>query len=63
MRFFRYTAYWLVAAGILLPAFAFSLRQEQTEDPVRLLTERIQADKTILNYDEAHGYLAPFSRN
>lgn len=58
MRFFRSRPYWLVAAGILLPAFAFSLRQEQTEDPVRLLSERVQADKTILNYDEAHGYLS-----
>src|SRR3954453_13637973 len=58
MRFFRSTPYWLVVAGVFLPGIAFSLRPEQTENPVRLLSERIQSDKTILNYDEAHGYLS-----
>lgn len=59
MRFFRATRFLIIGLGILLPAAAVSLRQpEDTQnDPVTALSERIQTDKTILNYDDAHGYL------
>src|SRR5579883_1053325 len=61
MRFFRPTRLFVIALGLLIPAVAWSFRQQNTEqpadDPISSLAQRIQTDKTILNYDEAHGYL------
>jgi hypothetical protein len=57
MDFFRSKGLFLIVAGALIPAAAWSFRQEQTEDPVRSLSQRIQSDRTVLNYDEEHGYL------
>jgi hypothetical protein len=60
MRFFRSTRLLIIGFGILLPAAALSFRpQSQSEetDPVSDLSQRVQSDKTLLNYDEAHGYL------
>jgi hypothetical protein len=42
---------------VLIPVAAWCFRQEQIEDPVHSLSQRIQTDRTVLNYDEAHGYL------
>ena len=48
----------LVAAlTVLLPVAAWSFREGESEDPIANLEQRIQTDKAILNYDEAHGYL------
>src|SRR5215471_274923 len=57
MHFFRSKRLFLVVAGALIPVATWSFRQDQTEDPVRSLSQRIQSDQTVLNYDEAHGYL------
>src|SRR6516165_4127397 len=64
MRFFRSTRLLIVGFGILLPAAALSFRQSQSQetDPVLDLSGRIQSDKTLLNYDEAHGYLTSVLR-
>jgi hypothetical protein len=42
----------------LLPVAGWAFRQEKLEDPIAKLSARIQSDKTVLNYDEAHGYLS-----
>jgi hypothetical protein len=59
MRFFRSKRLLIIGFGILIPAAALSFRrqQEQQENPVLGLSQRIESDKTDLNYDEAHGYL------
>jgi hypothetical protein len=56
MDFFRSKPLFLVAAGVLIPV-AWSVQQDQAEDPVQSLSQRIQTDRTVLGYDEAHGYL------
>ena len=58
MRFFQPTRLLIIVLGILVPAAAWSFRPEQTDDPIDSLAQRIQTDKTVLNYDEAHGYLS-----
>ena len=58
MRFFQPTRLLIIVLGIVVPAAAWSFRPEQTDDPVDSLAQRIQTDKTVLNYDEAHGYLS-----
>jgi hypothetical protein len=58
MHFFRSNRFLLIAAGVLIPVTAWSFRQDQGEDPVRSLSQRIQSDRTVLNHDEAHGYLS-----
>src|SRR5204862_5642949 len=58
MHFLRSNRLFLLAAGVLIPVAAWSFRQDQSEDPVRSLAQRIQTDRTVLNYDEAHGYLS-----
>ena len=64
MRFFRSTRLLTIGFGILLPVAGLSFRQSQSPetDPVLDLSGRIQSDKTLLNYDEAHGYLAAVLR-
>ena len=62
MRFFQPTRLLIIVLGILVPAAAWSFRPEQTDDPIDSLAQRIQADKTVLNYDEAHGYLSAVLR-
>jgi len=58
MHFFRSNRFLLISAGVLIPVAAWSFRQDQGEDPVRSLSQRIESDRTVLNYDEAHGYLS-----
>src|SRR5215471_11997030 len=58
MRFWRPTRLIIIVLGVLVPAAAWSFRQEQTDNPIDSLAQRIQTDKTVLNYDEAHGYLS-----
>jgi hypothetical protein len=58
MRFFEPTRLCIIVLGVLVPAAAWSFRLEQTDDPISTLAQRIQTDKTVLNYDEAHGYLS-----
>src|SRR5215471_15870433 len=58
MRFFQPTRLIIIVLGVLVPAAAWSFRPEQTDDPIDSLAQRIQTDKTVLNYDEAHGYLS-----
>ncbi len=62
MRFFQPTRLLIIVLGILVPAAAWSFRPEQTDDPIDSLAQRIQTDKTILNYDEPHGYLSAVLR-
>jgi hypothetical protein len=57
MRFFQPTRILIVVLGVLVPAAAWSFRPEQTDNPIDSLAQRIQTDKTVFNYDEAHGYL------
>ena len=58
MRFFQPTRLIIIVLGVLVPAAAWSFRPEQTDNPIDSLAQRIQTDKTVLNYDEAHGYLS-----
>jgi hypothetical protein len=58
MRFFQPTRLFIIVLGVLVPAAAWSFRPEQTDNPVFSLAQRIQTDKTVLNYNEAHGYLS-----
>jgi hypothetical protein len=61
MRFFRPTRLLIIGLGIFLPTAAVAFRplqQDRHDDPILDLSQRIQDDKTILNYDEAHGYLS-----
>jgi hypothetical protein len=62
MRFFQPTRLLIIVLGILVPAAAWSFRPEQTDNPIDNLAQRIQTDKTVLNYDEAHGYLSAVLR-
>jgi hypothetical protein len=58
MDFLRSNRFLLLVAGVLIPVAAWSFRQAPEDDPLRSLVERIQSDRTILNYDESHGYLS-----
>jgi len=51
MRFFRSKRLLIIGFGILIPAAALSFRrqQEQQENPVLGLSQRIESDKTDLN--------------
>ena len=62
MRFFQPTRLLIIVLGILVPAAAWSFRPQQTDDPIDSLAQRIQTDKTVLNYDEGHGYLSAVLR-
>jgi hypothetical protein len=62
MRFFQPTRLFIIVLGVLVPAAAWSFRMEQTDNPIDSLAQRIQTDKTVLNYDEAHGYLSSVLR-
>src|SRR5215813_4702787 len=57
MRFFQPTRLLIIVLGILIPAAAWLFRPQQTDNPIDSLAQRIQTDKTVLNYDDAHGYL------
>src|SRR5689334_13052176 len=57
MHFFRSTRILVLALTLLIPAAARAVRQQETAKSVADLTQKIQADKTVLNYDESHGYL------
>src|SRR5215467_8700852 len=58
MDFLRSNRFPLLVATVLIPVVSWSFRQDPGDDPVHNLSERIQSDRTILNYDEAHGYLS-----
>jgi hypothetical protein len=62
MRFFQPTRLLIIVLGVLVPAAAWSFRQGQTDNPIDSLAQRIQTDKTVLNDDEAHGYLSAVLR-
>src|SRR5215471_2844557 len=62
MRFFQPTRLLIIVLGILVPAAAWSFRPQQTDNPIDSLAQRIQTDKTVLNYDEGHGYLSAVLR-
>jgi len=62
MRFFQPTRLLIIVLGILVPVAAWSFRPQQTDNPIDSLAQRIQTDKTVLNYDEAHGYLSAVLR-
>src|SRR5947199_10727927 len=58
MHFFRYTRILVCALTVLLPAAAHAVyEQEETSSSPAELAQKIQADKTVLKYDEDHGYL------
>jgi hypothetical protein len=62
MRFFRPTRLFIIVLGVLVPVAAWSFRPEQTDNPIDSLAQRIQTEKTVLNYDDAHGYLSSVLR-
>src|SRR6185295_4077460 len=65
MHFLRSSRIFVAALVLLLPAAASARRQDKTgnetgngaTDPAADLAERVQADKVVLHFDEAHGYL------
>lgn len=59
MSFFGSRRVWIIGLGMLIPAASLSVRRPQVpqDDPVTALIQRVQTDRTVLNFDEAHGYL------
>ncbi len=55
--FFRPTRILVCALSVLIPAAARAVRQQEVTNSAAELAEKIQADKTVLNYDNSYGYL------
>ena len=75
MRFFRSTRVLAAALAALLavagwagwagwPGWAASaVRQDEATNPAADLARKVESDKVVLNFDEAHGYLRSVLRN
>src|SRR5215510_11610899 len=57
MYFFRSTRILIAALTVLIPAAGRTFREEERPNSVADLAQKVQADKTVLNYDESNGYL------
>jgi hypothetical protein len=57
MSFLRSTRFLAGLLTILMPVAASTVRQQEPAHSVADLAEKVQADKTVLNYDDDHGYL------
>src|SRR5437773_10614610 len=63
MRFFRPTRIFVAALAALLGvagwvgSAGWALRQDEATNPAEELARKVESDKVVLNFDEAHGYL------
>src|SRR5437588_12852982 len=57
MSFFQPTRILICALAVLIPAAGWAIRQQKDSNLATDLTEKIQTDKIVLNYDEDYGYL------
>src|SRR5262245_22069303 len=62
MYFFRSTRTLIAALTVLIPAAGRTLRQDERPNSAADLAQKIQTEKTVLEYDENYGYLRSLLR-